>query len=142
MLNSDLPTRGIVRVRSWPVNVVAIAFLLQGLQLAYDASLYGRAVVQPKFFGVLESAVLNGVIGVVMIITGLGLLARIKAFLTVAVVLAGMYLASAGDALVGGIFVLTISPVVFLSALALVVAGWLQYAILRHPSTISLFSQP
>lgn len=142
MLNSDLPTRGIVRTKSWPVNVVAIAFLLQGLQMAFDAAMYPRGAVQPKFFGVLESAVLDAVFGVVMILTGLGLLARIKAVLLVAVVLAGMYLASAGDALAGGMFVLTRSPLVFVSALAFVVAGWLQYAILRHPSTISLFSQP
>jgi hypothetical protein len=132
MLNSDLRARSIVRAKSWPVNVVAIAFLLQGLQLTYSAALYGRFVVQLALYGPELVAVVAGVIGVVMKITGLGLLARIKAVLTVAVVLAGMYLASAGEGLAGGIFVLALSPLVFLSALAFVVAGWLQYVILRH----------
>jgi hypothetical protein len=145
MLDSDHPTRGSVQPKSWPVNVVAVFYLFQGLSLSYSAIDYGRMAAQPAFLGALNYMVLEvlyAVFGIALLVSGLGLLLRMRACLTIAVILAGLYLANAGTLIAGATFVLTISPLAFVAALAFVVVGWLQYMILRSKSTSALFSRP
>lgn len=127
------------------MTVVASVYLLQGLTLSYSAIVYGRMAAQPAFLGALyflELEALYGVFGIALVLSGLGLLLRIRACLTIAVILAGVNLAGAGMYLTASAFALTASPLDFLAALALVVAGYLQYAILRNKSTVALFSRP
>ena len=137
----DVPTGALKQAKSWPVTVVAVFYLLQGLSLSYSAIVYGRVSAQPEFSAFVGSAMLYGVFGVALVVSGVGLLVRIRACLTIAVILAGAYLAGAGESLAGATFEATASPLLFVAALAFVVLAWLQYVILRSKSTVALFSQ-
>lgn len=121
-------------LKSWPVTIVAIFFFAQGLSTGYAAFWYAG---QPALSGGVGRAAIFAITCVLLIVAGAGLLVRAKACLTLAVVLAGSYLASAGSNAAGAIFAPT--PSSGAAALAFVVVGWLQYVILRSQSTTALF---
>src|ERR1700733_9059347 len=83
-----------VSAKSWPVTIVATFFLLQGVLLGYEAIGLTPFSMSGAAYG---SAVLNGVAGVLLVVAGVGLLARNKACLTLGVVLAGLNVLNAGD---------------------------------------------
>jgi hypothetical protein len=139
--NPEFPIRKLSAPKSWPVSIVAVFFLLQGFAAGYsalaDVGLFGYPA-QPGI--TVGFAALNGIVSVATIVAGAGLLARNKACLTVAVILAGLFLMSAGDAAAGAFFLLTTVPMAVLPVILFIAIGWIQYVILRSRSTTVLFS--
>jgi hypothetical protein len=129
-------------LKSWPVTVVALFFLLQGLSAGYYALAYvGMFGYSSSSYTAAGFATLCSITSVALIVAGMGLFARNKACLTLAVVLAGLYLISAGADAIEAFFGPTATPLQGLSAIAFIAAGCLQYMILRSKSTVALFSK-
>jgi len=141
IVKSDVSTGTLKQARSWLVTVVAAVYLRQGLSLSYSAIVYGRVASRPTLSGAVAFVVLYGVFGVALVVSGFGLLVRIKACLTIAVILAGAYLAGAGTSFVEATFGPTASPMGLAAALVFVAIGCVHYMILRSKSTNALFSQ-
>jgi hypothetical protein len=139
--NPDFPVKELPAPKSWPVNIVAVFFLLQGLSAGYSAlasvGLFGYSG-QPGI--TVGFATLDAIVSIALIVAGAGLLARNKACLTVAVILAGLYLMSGGSNAAAAFFGPTATPMTALVAIAFIAIGWLQYVILRSRSTMALFS--
>jgi hypothetical protein len=100
VLNGESPLEIAEAPKSWPVTLVAVFYILQGLSAGYSAfvaaAIYGASILGGTNVAI---AVLDAVFGVMLIVAGIGLLARIKACLTVAVVLAVVYLAGTAASL-------------------------------------------
>lgn len=138
VVESDGQASKLRDVKSWPVTIVASFFLLQGLLQGYSALGYSRLIGEPMMSGAaLGSAVLCGIASVLLVVAGVGLFARIKACLMLAVVLAGLNLLNAGNLAAEAFFRPTPSAVAV--ALGFVAAGFLQYMILRSKATTALF---
>jgi hypothetical protein len=142
VLNSTGQSREIKGAKYWPLIVVASFFLLEGLSAGNSAfkfaSQFGHALSLAPAIEI-DFAVLNAIISIALIVAGVGLFARIRASLTVAVILAGFYLLSASAIAIEALFGPTATPMSGMAATAFVVVGWLQYVILRSKSTRSLF---
>ena len=139
MIHSGAQSDKLKGAKSWPVTIVASFFLLQGFLQGYSALGYSRLIGEPMMSGAsLGSAVLCGIASVLLVVAGVGLLARIKACLMLAVVLAGLNVLNAGSLAAEAFFRPTPSAVAV--ALVFVTAGFLQYMILRSKSTTALFT--
>jgi hypothetical protein len=142
VLNAGSPVGILKTMNSWPVTIVAIFYILQGLAACYSA-VVAATVYGPSVLGgtSVANAVLDGVFGVMWIVAGIGLLARIKACLTVAVVLAALFLSGTSTSLFL-IFIHRSDPLAIAANLAYIAIGWVQYSILRSRSTRTLFAIP
>jgi hypothetical protein len=138
VLIEESPARKLAAPKAWPLTIVAVFFWLQAAVYAVAAyeGLFGYPV-QPGI--TVGFATLDGIVSVALIVAGAGLLARNRACLTVAVILAGLFLLSAGNFLAATFFVPT--PIGGLAAFVFVGVGFVQYAILRSASTIALFTK-
>jgi hypothetical protein len=126
-------------LKTWPITFIAGVFLLEGLSGGYSAFASVGVLGHPAPSGTIAGlAGLDVIVSVALIVAGAGLLARNRVCLTIAVILAGLNLSSAGSLAVGAFF--GAPPVEDLAAILLIAGGWLQYAILRSQSTMALFS--
>jgi hypothetical protein len=138
VLNGESPVEKVAVPKSWPVTIVAAFFLAQGLWAGYIALAYVGLFGYPTRSGTMVGfATVDAIESVALIVAGAGLFARNRACLTIAVVLAALFLMSAGNYLAEASFAAT--PMGALAAIVFVAVGWLQYAILRSRSTTALF---
>jgi hypothetical protein len=143
VLDAESPVETLRPTKTWPVTIVAIFYILQGLAAGYTAyavaAFYGASMILGNTY--VGIAVLDAVFGVMLVAAGIGLLARIKACLTVAVVLAALYLAGTGASFIE-VLIKGPEPMQVVANLAFIAIGCVQYSILRSRSTIALFSTP
>jgi hypothetical protein len=142
VVNADLPAENLEALKSWPVTIVAGFLVLQGLSAGYsalaDVGLFGY----PRGSSTsVAFAAIYAIVSVALIVAGAGLLVRNKACLTIATILAALFLMSAGSDAAGAFFGQSATPMGDLVAILFVIVGWLQYAILRSRATIALFSR-
>jgi hypothetical protein len=139
--NGESPVDKPETPKSWPLTLVAVLYVLQGLWACYSAfvvtAIYGASIVGT----LIGLAVLDAIFGVMLTVAGIGLLARIKAYLTVAVVLAAVYLAGTGASLIE-VCIQGAPPLIIAANVAFVALGCVQYVILRSKSTTALFATP
>src|SRR5476651_1879574 len=97
MVDTDAQSTNLKGAKSLPVTIVATYFLLQGLWVGYSGLRYGMLMKELTMSSAAVGiAVVYGIMSVVLIVAAIGLLARIKACLTVSVIIAGLYLLATG----------------------------------------------